>query len=865
MSGDIEAHLLRDEQLRKTMLQQENVVMSPDEDLPVLLKEQIARELKDPKMQQEFKSGPEGKQKVIEHFRSMGSQIDRLYHLKELEKRVIEKEKRIARGEEVADDLNDEAEDLPFDPRSAHARAMLEPDPTSNDPADLIESEYRKYNAYRDTYTQAFETVDASAPDALDALAMRSNVEQASFEIRSSPSQRASSASATAKRTSQSSSPSSFERMSEPVLVPRTVLEPCKEEGLQDETALEDSELPPWPTVEEVAAAEAELVLPDTHVTEDDLSPQSHYIRSERMRRQHEQEQYKEEMVDSPIPPLPFIYRQFIATQLKLGLPVPDRFVLPFVPPGMTPQEFLIEEDLMSESGNTLEISGKEIEAQEPVMVDTEASIPKVEGSCCTSLRQAVEKRHFGCLSVLCDPTHGLAPTGETPLHVAAILEDLECAKELIDRKIVDVNAVASISRSSALHSACVRGDMNIVKFLVQRGAKINHADCDGLTALHLAVAAGASTSLVNYLIDQKANLLLGDNQGAIALHIAADGGNTAMVKLLLGKGSPINNVTGDRETPLFLACEQGHLDVVELLLANGADANLANVTGSTPLHAAAKRGAVGVVKALLKAGVNAFVNDAGQNTPLHVAAVEGNVEIARHLIAAGCPIAATTAEGWTALHISAQVGSKEMAELLLEVGSSIHARNDEGSTVLHIALSANQSAIIPFLIEKGADVNVGDMNNVTPLLLAIQEGNEEIAELLLQKGARTNTLTSDSVTPLHMALEEGMYSLAQRMISQGSSPVQETLEGFQPIHIVAARGNSEWVQKLIDLGANPNALTQAGLTPLRIAQENGFTDIEALLRKNGARELDIFAWMELEAAAKAKREALNSPNSASL
>lgn len=68
----------------------------------------------------------------------------------------------------------------------------------------------------------------------------------------------------------------------------------------------------------------------------------------------------------------------------------------------------------------------------------------------------------------------------------------------------------AGLYGQKALHVAAIRGDENIVDFLLRKGAKVNEKDSNGDTALHLArrfgkeectsllLANGADKDLIN-------------------------------------------------------------------------------------------------------------------------------------------------------------------------------------------------------------------------------------------------------------------------------------------------------------------------------------------------------------------------------
>ncbi|XP_017121409.1 tonsoku-like protein isoform X2 [Drosophila elegans] len=100
-----------------------------------------------------------------------------------------------------------------------------------------------------------------------------------------------------------------------------------------------------------------------------------------------------------------------------------------------------------------------------------------------------------------------------------------------------------------------------------------------GETQLHQACISG-NLELVRRLIDQGHTVNVRDHAGWLPLHEAANHGFRDIVELLLDKGaaSAINDKGGtscDGITPLFDACSNGFLDVAELLLDRGADATV--------------------------------------------------------------------------------------------------------------------------------------------------------------------------------------------------------------------------------------------------------------------------------------------------
>ena len=58
---------------------------------------------------------------------------------------------------------------------------------------------------------------------------------------------------------------------------------------------------------------------------------------------------------------------------------------------------------------------------------------------------------------------------------------------------------------------------------------------------------------------------------GNIPLHLAALGGYTSLVELLLERGVPINARNSFGETAFYYASQKGHDGIAELLLRKGA------------------------------------------------------------------------------------------------------------------------------------------------------------------------------------------------------------------------------------------------------------------------------------------------------
>ena len=100
-------------------------------------------------------------------------------------------------------------------------------------------------------------------------------------------------------------------------------------------------------------------------------------------------------------------------------------------------------------------------------------------------------------------------------------------------------------------------------------------------------------------------------------LHTAAQGGDTAAVRVLLARGAKVDAVAAaNGATPLFFATGLGHCEAAELLLSAGANADARAHQGLTPLHVAAAGGHMCCAELLLRQGASVKARDDNGHTP---------------------------------------------------------------------------------------------------------------------------------------------------------------------------------------------------------------------------------------------------------
>ena len=104
----------------------------------------------------------------------------------------------------------------------------------------------------------------------------------------------------------------------------------------------------------------------------------------------------------------------------------------------------------------------------------------------------------------------------------------------------------------------------------------------DKLKTLQHVVAAEDHTEMVKILLESGAKVNAKNGSGWTPLHVAAYMGHAESVKLLLE--GEVNAKDKDGETPLHRAAWPGHTNIAKLLIKAGANVNAKDKDGKTPL-----------------------------------------------------------------------------------------------------------------------------------------------------------------------------------------------------------------------------------------------------------------------------------------
>ncbi|XP_078113257.1 protein phosphatase 1 regulatory subunit 12A isoform X8 [Sander vitreus] len=238
--------------------------------------------------------------------------------------------------------------------------------------------------------------------------------------------------------------------------------------------------------------------------------------------------------------------------------------------------------------------------------------------------------------------------------------------------------AKVRFAQGAVFMAACSAGDREEVAALLRQGADINHANIDGLTALHQA-CIDENAEMVQFLVESGSDVNRGDNEGWTPLHAAASCGFIQITKYLIEHGAHVGAVNSEGELPLDVATE----DAMVRLLKGEIKKQAIDVDNARKEE---ERVMLQDAMAVLAGGGTLTPHPNTKATALHVAAAKGYIEVLKVLLQCGVDVDSRDIDGWTPLHAGAHWGQEEVCSLLADNMCDMGAVNNVGQTPLDVA-----------------------------------------------------------------------------------------------------------------------------------------------------------------------------------
>ena len=145
------------------------------------------------------------------------------------------------------------------------------------------------------------------------------------------------------------------------------------------------------------------------------------------------------------------------------------------------------------------------------------------------------------------------------------------------------INAKTETEHLTALHYASFRGNIKIIKKLIQNFANVQALTYNGLNMLHKGAQGNSPNSIIYFNKKYNIDIASTNNDNLNAMHFAAISGmdNSIIYLLNMGLNPNLQDINGN--TPLHYAVKYGQNRIIKKLLHNGADKNILNKNKVSP------------------------------------------------------------------------------------------------------------------------------------------------------------------------------------------------------------------------------------------------------------------------------------------
>ena len=270
---------------------------------------------------------------------------------------------------------------------------------------------------------------------------------------------------------------------------------------------------------------------------------------------------------------------------------------------------------------------------------------------------------------------------GQTPLVLSVLTQRVDMAAALV-KAGADVSVAEKTSwRRRPVQLAAAAGHYSLVADMLRRSpSEVRSVDAMMFTPLHSAAVRG-HVDVVRLLLDAGAEVDAADDRGRTPLFRAAEYGRAAVVDLLVDCGAHLDWVDAFGWTALYQSTLCGQRDMVAHLLRLGADVDGAG--GESPVLVAAGGPTPRALTTLRNANVDFYMRRCRATTVIvHQAA----------LVALG-----------------PRRCFPDILDVLVDHGADVRVRDSDGLSPVRLAALTGRSLAVCLLVSAGADLSGED------------------------------------------------------------------------------------------------------------------------------------------------------------
>ncbi|TDE14466.1 ankyrin repeat domain-containing protein [Dyadobacter psychrotolerans] len=383
------------------------------------------------------------------------------------------------------------------------------------------------------------------------------------------------------------------------------------------------------------------------------------------------------------------------------------------------------------------------------------------------------------------------------------------------------------------LHWAAMRGNVEVMEYLVAKGAKGNFVDGHGATPINFAAGGGQqNTKVYDICLAHGADLKKDLNsEGANALLIAvANDKDLVLTNYFVSKGLDLKSTDAAGNNAFSYAARAGKIDVLKTLLEKGVPAN----SNAILMAAQGSRGGANSIEVYqyleslkLKPTV---IGKNGENALHAIVRKPKQDDIIKYFLSKGVDVNKADEDGNT-VFMNAAGSNRDTAtlSLLLSKVKDINLGNSKGVSALAMASRSNSPEVIGYLIGKGASVNTTDKAGENLAFYLVQGYNGQRAaefesklKVLQEKGFKVTEPAKNGNTLYHVAVAKNDLSLVKRLEAYKIDVNAKNKEGITALHKAAMVSKDDAMMKyLLSIGAKKDIQTNFNETAFDLAGEN--------------------------------------------
>ncbi|MCJ7680377.1 MAG: ankyrin repeat domain-containing protein [Candidatus Aminicenantes bacterium] len=256
------------------------------------------------------------------------------------------------------------------------------------------------------------------------------------------------------------------------------------------------------------------------------------------------------------------------------------------------------------------------------------------------------------------------------PLHSLASRGNVDALEYLLQKEAhIDLQ---SYDGQTPLHLAVQNNQIKAASLLIKKGAGLEIRDNWGRTPLVLCARERGGPELIRLLVEAGAKVNSLDKYVSSAIELAAWRGKEEVVDFLLDSGARVPTKGQKSRMVMSFAASQGLEKLFTSLDIPEIDWTTKLQSGGTFLHEAAAGGSVEIVHKLLKKGLNVNARDGNGWTPLHYAALNGRSVVVEFLNKQGVDLNTRSLMGQSAWNVAKEFEQEEVLEVLRKLKADL-------------------------------------------------------------------------------------------------------------------------------------------------------------------------------------------------